>query len=243
MNDFLEEWRDLQRALRMHMHMENNGFFQLLDSVGDSAVTEAGLGDEHTHDLKLQESVDLAISENNVATLKKTFQAWSDDHLAHLVHEEEVMMPIIPRTGRSCLEHGQVVHDRLLSAVDSQEEFDWTLGWIINKLMNAKSTEPPAEMMVRVFVWGLHYSADDEQWQRWLPIVRNNVPGNLYQQMVDNFQIHRPGRVGEASNLEEEFGYLASTDAPRPMPFAVMRNTHEALRSSIQHMDELLKAA
>lgn len=243
MEEFLNEWRNLQRALNMHMHMENNGFFQLLDSIGDSAVSNAGLGNEHTHDLNLQEKVDQAISEQNTSALKEAFQAWSDEHLAHLLHEEEVMMPIIPNAGKTCVEHGQVVHDRLLSAIDSMEEFDWTLAWILNKLMNAKTSEPPPELMVRVFVWGLHYSADDKQWQRWLPVVKNNVPENLYQQMVDNFHIHRPGRVGEVTDLSEEFSYLPPQDAPRPMPFAVMRNTHEALRSSISHMSELLKKA
>ena len=243
MEEFLNEWRNLQRALNMHMHMENNGFFQLLDSIGNSAVSNARLGDEHTHDLELQEKVDQAISGSDVSALKEAFKAWSDEHLAHLVHEEEIMMPIIPNAGKTCIDHGQVVHDRLLSVIDSPEEFDWTLGWILNKLMNAKHSEPPPELMVRVFVWGLHYSADDKQWQRWLPIIKDNVPDSLYKQMVDSFHIHRPGRVGVVSDLSEEFSYLPPQDAPRPMPFAVMRNTHEALRSSIQQMNELLKAA
>lgn len=242
MNDFLNEWRDLQRALKMHMHMENNGFFQLLDSIGNFAVKEAGLGDEHTHDLELQHKVNKAIDEQNTSVLKSAFQAWSEDHLAHLVHEEEVMMPIIPKAGNTCVDHGQVVHDRLLAVVNSMDEFDWTLGWILDKLRNAKSSEAPPEVMVRVFVWGLHYSADTKQWQRWLPIVKSKVSDELFKQMAENFQIERPGRVGAVTDLNEEFSYLPK-DGPKPMPFAVMRNTHEALRSSIHDMNELLKAA
>lgn len=242
MSNFAEQWHDFQRALSVHMQIEDNGLFPLLDSVGNSAIADAGLRDEHSHDIKLQEAVDNAISKGDNSVVKQAFEAWRDDHLAHLTHEEDVMMPIIPNTGKNCIEHGQVVYQRLLSITDSIDEFDWALAWIIENLGRAQSINPPAEMMVRVFVWGLHYSADENQWQRWLPIVKANVSPTLYQQMVDNFRIDRAGRVGVVSNIEEEFGFLGA-DGPKPVPFAVMRNTHEALRASINEMSESLKAA
>lgn len=242
MKNFLNEWRNLQRALNMHMHLENNGFFQLLDSLGNSAVSEAGLENEHDHDLELQKNVDQAITEENRSALKQAFDVWSKDHIEHLVHEEDVMMPIIPKAGNNCVEHGQVVHDRLLSSIESMDEFDWTLGWILEKLNRHESGSQPPELMVRVFVWGLHYSADDNQWQRWLPIVNSKLSQELFQLMVEEFRIDRPGRVGAVTNLKDEFSFLAD-DAPKPMPFAVMRNTHEAVRSSINEMNKLLKAA
>jgi iron-sulfur cluster repair protein YtfE (RIC family) len=242
MGNFTEQWRDFQRALSVHMQLEDKGLFPLLDSVGNSAVTEAGLRDEHINDLKLREAVDKAIKKDDDEALKRAFDAWSEDHLAHLTHEEEVMMPIIPHTGKNCIEHGQIVNQRLLSMAQSIDEFDWALAWILDNLGRANSTNPPAEMMVRVFVWGLHYSADENQWQRWLPIVKKSVSSDIYQQMVSNFRIDRPGRVGAVRNIEEEFGFLGA-DSPKPVPFAVMRNTHEALRASINEMNELLKAA
>ena len=120
------------------------------------------------------------------------------------------------------------------------DEFDWALGWILDKLDNATGTSQPADVMVRVFVWGLHYSAEDKQWQRWLPIVKANVSPERYQQIVDNFRIDRPGRIGAITDIDEEFSYLPA-DAPRPMPFAIMRNTHEALRISISEMRHSLE--
>ena len=242
MGNFSEHWRHYQRALSVHMQLEDKGLFPLLDSVGNSAVTEARLGDEHTHDLELQEAIDKAISENNNAALKQAFEEWREDHLAHLSHEEEVMMPIIPKTGKTCIEHGQVINQRLFSVIDSMDEFDWALGWILDKLNRASGTSQPADVMVRVFVWGLHYSADDNQWQRWLPIIKTNVSQDLYQQIAHNFHIDRPGRIGAITDVDREFSYLA-TDAPKPMPFAVMRNTHEALRISISEMSNLLATA
>ena len=240
MNEFLNEWRNLQRALNMHMILENNGFFQLLDSVGNSAVSEAGLKDEHKHDVTLQENVDKAISEGDESALKQTFEMWSEDHIKHLIHEEEIMMPIIPKTGKNCVEHGLVINEHLFSAIESMDEFDWTLNWILEKLNRANNEGQPADVMVRVFVWGLHYCADNSQWQRWLPIVKNGVSQDLYQQLVNDFCIERPGRVGAVTDLKDEFSYLPE-DGPRPMPFAVMRNTHEALRSSINEMSNLLE--
>ena len=242
MENFSIEWRDLQRALNMHMHLENNGFFQLLDSIGNSAVSEAGLGGEHDHDLELQQNVDKAIREGDLDSVRQAFDAWSQDHLSHLVHEEDVMMPIIPKAGANCIEHGQVVHDRLLASINAPDEFDWTLSWILQKLQSSSNEAQMSEMMVRVFVWGLHYSADEQQWQRWLPIIKENVSASFYQQLVDTFRIDRPGRVGAVGNLQEEFSFLAE-DAPKPMPFAVMRNTHEALRASIQEMNDILRVA
>ena len=239
MSNFSLEWRNLQRAVDMHMQMENDGFFQLLDNIGDSAVNKAGLRDEHDHDLQLRKNVDKAISENDSSALTNSFETWREKHLKHLVHEEEVMMPLIPKAGKSCVEHGQVIHDQILSSIASNEEFDWTLGWILEKLASSDSGGQPSDVMVRVFVWGLHYCADDSQWQRWLPIVNATVSDQLYQHMVKTFRIDRPGRIGEISDLNNEFSYLAP-DAPKPMPFAIMRNTHEALRISINEMSELL---
>ncbi len=242
MGNFIELWSQFQRALSVHMQLEENGLFPLLDSVGNSAVSEAGLRDEHTHDLKLQEAVNKAISERNHVALRQAFEAWREDHLAHLIHEEDIMMPIVPKTGSNCIEHGQVVNQRLLSIGQSEKEFDWALAWILQNLSRAKTTNPPPEMMVRVFVWGLHYSADDNQWQRWLPVIKTNVSPDLFQQMVNNIRIDRPGRVGSVASIEEEFSFLGA-DAPKPVPFAVMRNTHEALRTSIHEMSQSLEAA
>jgi len=240
MDNFSDQWRHFQRALSVHMQLEDDGLFPLLDSVGNSAVTEAKLGDEHNLDQQLQAAVDRALSKGDKAAIRQTFEAWSGGHLAHLTHEEDVMMPIIPKTGKNCIEHGQVVHERLFSAIKSMDEFDWALGWIVDKLNGASGTSQPADVMVRVFVWGLHYSADDSQWRRWLPIIKTNVSPDLYQQMVDNFHIDRPGRIGAITDTDNEFSYLPA-DGPKPVPFAVMRNTHEALRLGISELSRLLE--
>jgi hypothetical protein len=237
---FVNEWSDYKRALAVHMTIEDNGLFNLLDHVGDEVVSREGLRGEHAQDVELQNKIDSAIADEDLTRLQQSFDHWSTDHLAHLEHEEKVMMPLIPRTGKGPISLGQAVHEHLISPMGSNSEFDWAVGWIVDKLNRFGSTDQSPNVAVRVFVWGLHYAANKSQWQRWLPIIKENVSDEIFQKMIDIYRIDRPGRIGAITKEETEFNYLP-TDSPRPMSFGIMRNCHEAFRVSIRNMRTLFE--
>jgi len=239
MENFVNEWKAYKRALAVHMAMEDGGLFNLLDRVGEQAVTREGLRGEHVEDLKLQQGVDEAVAASDHTGVKEHFDAWAVDHLAHLDHEEKVMMPLIPRAARDPVAQGQVVHDDIVSTVADNPDFDWALGWIVDKLNRFGSHEQPPDVATRVFAWGLHYAADDAQWRRWLPIIEASVSPDIFRDLVETYRLDRPGRIGAVHDIASEFDYLRQ-DSAKPMPFAIMRNTHEAFRASIRNMQALL---
>ena len=80
--------------------------------LGESeAYLAEGLGDEHEADHELVGDVDAALgqavkakSKEKQAALERlaaTFAAWRDPHMAHLKHEEAVLMPLTRRAGDS----------------------------------------------------------------------------------------------------------------------------------------------
>jgi Hemerythrin HHE cation binding domain len=95
---FREEWQTFKRALAVHMAMEDDSMFGLLDGVGAGAITAAKLPDEHVEDTRLAATVDAALGAADVSALRAVWSAWKEDHLHHLAHEEEIMMPLTMKT-------------------------------------------------------------------------------------------------------------------------------------------------
>jgi Hemerythrin HHE cation binding domain len=86
--------REFQRALAVHMAMEDKFMFDLLDDVGSGAISTARLPDEHVQDMMLAAAVDDALTGDDFSALRTAWSAWKEDHLHHLEHEEAVMMPL-----------------------------------------------------------------------------------------------------------------------------------------------------
>ena len=73
--------------------------FPLLDSVSDNGVTKAALHEEHVADEKDFGLLQAAIDSGDLERIKGLWVSYSASHLAHLAHEEEVMMPLVGKLG------------------------------------------------------------------------------------------------------------------------------------------------
>lgn len=157
---FALEWVNFRRALSFHMEMENADLFRLLDSHSDGKCTSEKLHEEHDEDIKLlnllsdqtrSDRLDLAI-----------FNTWKDEHLKHLVHEENVMQPITIRTGATDIERTKVVYEKIVSPAfqRNETEFIWFVGWVVSMLNQYGSTNAPPAAATRVFCHGLHHSCN-----------------------------------------------------------------------------------
>jgi len=192
---FREEWQCFQRALAVHMAMEDDSMFDLLDGVGAGAITSANLPAEHVEDSRLAAAVDVAIEATDSSTLRAAWSAWKDDHLHHLVHEEEVMMPLTMKTGATPEARARVVHDRLLRPSERLPNFDWYIGWVVRMLSEFGSAGQPANVATRVFAWGLQHACSPDQWTRLRPIVERNCTPAIWAELTSKFGLNGDGPI------------------------------------------------
>jgi hypothetical protein len=192
---FRAEWRDFQRALAVHMAMEDNAMFALLDEVSAGAITAAKLPQEHKEDTRLAALVEAALGDADDAALHTAWVTWKDDHLHHLTHEEEIMMPLTAKTAATPAARARVVHDRLLSPSESLPGFDWYIGWVVGLLSTYGSSGQPANVATRVFAWGLQQACSPAQWRRLRPIVEQHCTPAIWNELASKFGLSGEGPI------------------------------------------------
>ncbi len=192
LDDFRQEWRNYQRFRKTHLAMEDGAMFSLLDEVGDGAISEDGLAQEHIEDLANAERVNEAVT---VEDTTRVFETWKAFQLDHLAHEEKVMGPLTMKTAPTPEGRGQVVHDRLVLPALEYGDFDWYLAFAIKRLTAWGTAQQPPNVAVRVFAWGLQYASTPGQWNQWKEIIRKNTSTEIWQEMVEQFQIDGEGKI------------------------------------------------
>ncbi len=192
LDEFRQEWRDFQRCRQTHLAMEEGAVFSLLDDVGDGAITGAGLGQEHIEDLANAELVGQAETAEETA---QTFNTWKAHQLEHLAHEEKVMGPLTMKTAPTPAGRGQVVHDSLMLPALEHGDFDWYLAFTIKRLTAYGTSNQPPNIAVRVFAWGLQFASTSGEWDRWKKIVQENTTNEIWDEMVEQFQIDGEGKI------------------------------------------------
>ncbi|MEO8135515.1 MAG: hemerythrin domain-containing protein, partial [Betaproteobacteria bacterium] len=99
---FSAAWTAYTGAIAVHAAMEDGvegaggGSAAMLDHYFDGAAGAATLKDEHVQEHAVQRAVSHALPEG-VAALRTAFAAYRAFALAHLLHEENIMMPLVAR--------------------------------------------------------------------------------------------------------------------------------------------------
>jgi hypothetical protein len=192
---FREEWQTFKRALAVHMAMEDDSMFDLLDSVGAGAITSAKLPEEHLQDTRLAAAVDAALEGGEASALRAAWSTWKEEHLHHLAYEEEVMMPLTMKTAATPEARARVVHDRLLGPSEKLPNFDWYIGWVVHMLSKHGSAGQPANVATRVFAWGLQHACSPSQWSRLRPIVERNCTPAIWAELTSKFGLDGDGPI------------------------------------------------
>ncbi|MGQ0578934.1 MAG: hemerythrin domain-containing protein [Betaproteobacteria bacterium] len=195
MTAFREEWQIFKRALAVHMAMEDDFMFELLDGVGAGAISSAKLPEEHVEDSRLAALVDAALKGAEPSALRTAWSDWKEDHLHHLAHEEEVMMPLTMKTAATPEARARVVHDRLLGPSEKLPNFDWYIGWVVRMLSEHGSAGQPANVATRVFTWGLQHACSPSQWSRLRPIVERNCTPEIWAELTSKFGLNGDGPI------------------------------------------------
>jgi len=190
-----DEWRTFQRGLAVHMAMEDKFMFGLLDEVGAGAISAAGVPAEHVEDMRLAKAVDAALAAGDADALRRAWPVWRDDHLHHLSHEEDVMMPLTMKTASTPEARARVFHDRVLTPSEKLPDFDWYIGWVVRMLSDHATTAQPASTAVRVFAWGLQHACSPAQWRRLGPIVRQSCAPPVWTEIAAQFGLEGEGKI------------------------------------------------
>ena len=192
LGEFRQEWGSFRRCRRSHVAMEEGAVFSLLDEVSGGVITEAGFMQEHVEDEFNASQVEQAESADEVA---QAFEIWKTHQLDHMTHEEKVMGPLTMKTAPTPEGRGQVVHERLVLPAIEHGDFDWYLAFVIERLTAYGTAQQPPNIAVRVFAWGLHYASTPGQWESWKKIVQDNTSNEIWQDMVQQFQIDAVGKI------------------------------------------------
>jgi hypothetical protein len=192
---FRGQWIEFKRALAVHMAMEDQAMFALLDGVSGGAISAAEIPAEHVHDSRLAAAVDAAVDASDAKALRAAWSTWKDDHLHHLAHEEDVMMPLVMKTAPTPQARARVVHERLLVTGEKLPDFDWYIGWVVHMLSQYGSAGQPASVATRVFAWGLQHASSRDQWRRLRPIVQSNCTPAIWAELSSEFGLDREGAI------------------------------------------------
>lgn len=172
------EYGELRKAIAVHQLHEDEVFFPMLDEQFDGAVRDAGLRETHVAEEERQAAFEAALASNDLAAVRSALEAWAAPFEAHLVHEEEVMMPLTQKVAPT-LEGRAAAVGRILDADWRALEVDH-LPYVVRTLGTTKPYGP-----VRMFVAALQVSAG-ERYTRLAPIVDRWLPGGV----ADMLRVH-----------------------------------------------------
>ena len=183
---FATAWNGYCEAIAVHAAMEDGvegsggGSAAMLDYYFDGAAGASVFKEEHVHEHANQHTVTAAIGEGPAA-LRVAFETYRVVAEAHLMHEEEVMVPLVmrlpspkaPKFAQWCVSAG-VAHGGFEHFVAHGVESLAAYG-------SAKNTPAGA---TRVWVHALKAVCSPEQWAAYLPIARAAAPPSIWAIIV-----------------------------------------------------------
>jgi hemerythrin-like domain-containing protein len=187
-------WKEFNMMLSYHMRMEDEYFFGLLDSMFDGRAAKEGFRDEHVEDHKLLQAtgavIEAAGSAPSAATAKAALDAivsYQAHHEEHLVHEENVMMPLTAKVDPPQIRPG-MLHKYLML------DFDATLAAIPLNVREMARRNPYASFVM--LVWAVQRVLTPEQYARLLPGIRE-AAGEKWGQLEQD-GCGEPGKFKQA---------------------------------------------
>jgi len=183
--------------------MEDKGLFPLLDDLFGGPVEKAALRQEHKRDAAFFQPLEHLADDR---TRQHALGAMVRDALAHLKHEEEVMMPLVPKIGGGNeVKAREIFNRRVLAKGTDTENFDWFVGWIVEQLgrvsssANSDESTPPTTLLRR-FLLGLQSGSTPAQYRKWLRVVKDKLKSKdhvweLVNGLKGEFELDGPGKM------------------------------------------------
>ncbi|NRF71506.1 hypothetical protein HLB44_31415 [Aquincola sp. S2] len=179
---FNAAWQAYTAAIAVHAAMEDGvpgagrGITAMLDLFFDGAAGAAMFKAEHVHEHALQAAVSDAIA-HGPAAVRRAFTAYRACAEAHLVHEEDVMMPLVARLPSP---RAPLFAEWCVSAGIAHGSFDHFVAHGVESLATFGSAKNSPAGATRVFVHALNAVCTPAQWAHYLPIARGAAPPQVW---------------------------------------------------------------
>lgn len=184
---FAVAWKGYVQAIAVHAAMEDGvdgagrGITRLLDQYFDGAVNAAVFRAEHVAEHDLQDAVTRAVA-SGAGALREAFVAYRACAEAHLVHEEDIMMPLVARLPRD--DKAALFAEWCVSAGWAHGGFETFIAHGVASLATFGSTKNSPAGATRVFVHSLKTVSTPDQWQQLLPTVRGAAGAEVWAAVV-----------------------------------------------------------
>jgi hypothetical protein len=184
-------FEDLERAVYIHMRMEDIDCFPLLNEFNEKEENfSQKYIDEHQTDDVLTRRISAIIKAGDELPSELLLE-WAHEFERHLKHEEDDFQPLTHLTAPTWRERAKVMNKRVITptVTREKEEFKWYIGWNVDTLTRMGTTTQPPIVAVRVFVHSLQVGSSAEQWEEFKPIVKAHTTVDIWQHMVDEYRI------------------------------------------------------
>lgn len=196
LGEFASRWAAFLRFLKVHMAMEDNGMFGLLDQTFDDAIKKSTLSSEHTGDIEEAAAVQAAVDKSDIAAVKAAWAVYGPHHLEHLVHEEAILMPLVGRLGGGdASKRAALFNEHIVAPGIATGDFDFFVSHGVSILATHGSTEHDAKTASRVFSNAIRGCTTPAQWSQLHPLVKAAMPADVYASAVAIGDIDGPGLV------------------------------------------------
>lgn len=125
---------EVKRVIELHADQEDNAFYPPLEAKRPNithAFTEEHEAEHRAFDRLSQQMEALPNGNGDLNEIQTSMRDWIQQHRDHLVHEEEILMEILPKTF-TYVESVAVV--RGILQYDLQEYEQFQLPWVFNRL-------------------------------------------------------------------------------------------------------------
>ena len=183
---FARAWIDYCRAIGVHAAMEDGvdgaaqGTTAMLDHFFDGAAGASLFAEEHQQEHEAQAVVTVAL-EAELATLDQAFTAYRALAEAHLLHEEEVLQPLVIQLPEP---KAPIFRQWVLPAGLAHKDFHHFLAHGVRSLAAYGSAKNSAVVATRVFLHSLQTVSGPERWAELLPTARDAAPVEIWSAVV-----------------------------------------------------------
>lgn len=183
---FATWWQAYEAAISVHAAMEDGvagaggGIAALLDLHFDGAAHGAAFRDEHHYEHEARAAVAAALGQD-LDALRQAFHHYQGVAEEHLVHEEDIWMPLVARLPEP---RAPKFAEWCVSAGIATGGFDHFVAHGVMSLSAFGSTKHTPQVATRVFVQSLQAVCTPQQWTRYLPIARGAASPDVWAAVV-----------------------------------------------------------
>ena len=183
---FSVAWNDYTAAIAVHAAMEDGvegaggGITAMLDFYFDGAAGSAVFKEEHEHEHASQRAVGAAMAAGP-ETLRAAFLAYRAMAEAHLLHEEDIMMPLVARLSQPRVPK---FAQWCLSAGIAHGGFEHFVVHGVKSLATYGSGKNTPVGATRVWLHSLKAVCSPAQWAAYLPVARAAAPPAIWAGVI-----------------------------------------------------------